>query len=74
MTQRGPESVADLAEELMREFESDLTVSTVTAVVMQLSGDGFISLDELAHLARMRLSSLADSIRTETPRYTMLSD
>lgn len=66
MTKREPESVADLAEELMREFEAELTVSTVTGVIMQLSRDGFISLDELAHLARMQLSRIVDSAMRAT--------
>lgn len=61
MTQRRMQSVADLAEDLMREFESELTVATVTAVVMQLSKDGFICLDELAYLARSRLQLLVGS-------------
>lgn len=68
MTQRRVLSIADVAEDLMRELESDLTVSTVTAVVMQLSKDGFISLEDLAHLARRHLEGLVGSARPETLR------
>lgn len=69
MTQRRVQSIADVAEDLMRDFEPALTVSTVTAVVMQLSKDGFISLEDLAHLARRHLEGLVSSARPEAPRW-----
>ncbi len=51
-------SVADVAEELMREFDGVFPVSTVTAVVMRLSCNGAVSLPVLANLARRDLNAL----------------
>lgn len=67
MAQREVQSKADLAEDLIG-IEPDLTVATVTAVVMQLSENGVISLDDLAQLARSRLESLVACAEADPPR------
>ncbi|HEY2831471.1 MAG TPA: hypothetical protein VGJ14_03530 [Sporichthyaceae bacterium] len=54
-----PRSVPDVAEQLMREFESVCSVSLVTEIVMRLSRNGAVSLPALAELARRELAALA---------------
>jgi hypothetical protein len=54
-----PRSVPDVAEQLMREFESACPVSLVTEIVMRLSRNGAVSLPMLAELARAELMALA---------------
>lgn len=51
-------SIADVAEELMSEFDGVFPVSTVTAVVMRLSCNGAVSLSVLDSLARRELNAL----------------
>jgi hypothetical protein len=54
-----PRSVPDVAEQLMREFESACPVSFVTEIVMRLSRNGAVSLPVLAKLAHAELTALA---------------
>lgn len=59
-------SMPDIAEELMREFEDLVAVSTVTEVVLRLSRTAQVSLAALADLAREELRALAPGIGLPT--------
>jgi hypothetical protein len=61
-----PLSVPDLAEQLMREFESVLPISTVTETVMRISRNGADALTVLADLARQELVSIVAALETPT--------
>lgn len=61
-------SVPDIAEELMREFENLIAVSTVTEVVMRLSRMGQGTLSALADLAREELRRLAAVVPEFEPK------
>ena len=52
---RPPRSLPDIAEHLMAEFDGRISPSAVTDVVMRLSRNGGMTLDELLELARTEL-------------------
>lgn len=56
----------DVAEELMREFENQLAVSTVTEVVIRLSRKGQATLSALTDTAREELRALTTAISSST--------
>lgn len=58
MTLRTARTIPDVAEQLMREFEGFLSVSTITGVVLRLGLDDGVPMADLAAKARGEMVSL----------------